>query len=128
MDFLKISWADSNIECINIEYDLATLTIWNDALKTRVTVQCSGFAGITNLCIWDDTIILTAEVNPANNDDPFVRNLYTEYDKNYDYGGRNLSNGLLELRIELVNHIAFSVYCQKIDVTVTEKTGDDSVS
>ena len=33
-----------------------------------------------------------------------------------DYGGRSLSNGLLELRIELANYISFSVYCLQIDV------------
>ena len=49
-------------------------------------------------------------------DDDFVLNLYSAYSENTDYGGRFLNQGLIELRIELINHIAFSIYCQKIDV------------
>ena len=117
MDFLNINWPDSDVENINIEYDLATLVIWNDTLQKRLFVECSGFAGITNLCIWDDTIIMSASIHPVHDmDNEFVRNLYTAYSKNKDYGGRSLSDGLLELRIELANHISFSVYCQKIEV------------
>ena len=59
MNFININWADSNIENINIEYDCATLVIWNDILQKRLYVECSGLAGVTNLCIWDDTIIMT---------------------------------------------------------------------
>lgn len=117
MNFQNFYWADSDLETINIEYDHATLVIWNDSLEKRLTVKCSGFAGITNLCIWDDTIIMSARVYPVcDADNEFLRNLYTAYSKNEDYGGRSLGNGLLELRIELVNYISFSVYCQNIEV------------
>lgn len=117
MDFTNFDWADSDLENIKIEFNNAVLVIWNDALQKRLLVECSGFAGITNLCIWDDTIIVNANVYPADNsDNDFVRNLYAAYDKNIDYGGRSLNSGLLELRIELVNYISFSVYCLKIDV------------
>lgn len=117
MCFSNINWADSDLQKIYIEYDRATLIIWNDALQKRLYVECSGLAGITNLCIWDDTIIMSAKLNPvceANND--FIRNLYTAYNTNKDYGGRSLANGLLELRFELANYISFSVYAQKIEV------------
>ena len=117
MEFLNINWADSDIENINIEYDHATLVIWNDTLQKRLSVECLGFAGITNLCIWDDTIIMSASVHNASDaNNEFVHNLYTAYSKDQDYGGRSLCNGLLELKIELVNRISFSVYCQKIEV------------
>ena len=60
---------------------------------------------------------MNANVYPVRDvDNDFVRNLYKAYDRDVDYGGRVLSSGLLELRIELVNYISFSVYCQKIDV------------
>lgn len=117
MDFMKIDWADSDLERINLEYDRATLIIRNDALQKRLSVVCSGFAGMTNLCIWDDTIILSAGIHPVcNTDNDFLRNLYTAYSKTGDYGGRSLSDGLLELRIMLANQISFSVYCQSIEV------------
>lgn len=117
MNFQDYHWADSDIENINIEYDHATLVIWNATLQTRLSVECSGLAGITNLCIWDDTIIMSASVYPVcNTDHEFLSNLYTAYSKDKDYGGRSLGSGLLELRIELANFISFSVYCQKIEV------------
>lgn len=117
MTFKNIYWPDSQLEKIQIEYDCATLIIWNDVLQKRLTVRCTGLAGITNLCIWDDTIIMNAEVYPVTDfDTDFIHRLFEAYDKNYDYGGRTLSSGLLELRIELINHISFSVYCLKVDV------------
>lgn len=118
MDFMDINWADSDLENIIIEYDRATLLIWNDILQKKLSVECSGFAGITNLCIYDDTIIMCASVCPVcNSDNAFIRNLYKAYDTDKDYGGRSLSEGLLELRFTLANYISFNIYCQKIDVT-----------
>ena len=117
MNLINYSWADSDLERIQVEYDQAVLTVWNDAIQKRVLIKCSGLAGITNLCIWDDTIILDANlytVVDINND--FLCQLYGAYDKNYDYGGKVLNKGLLELKITLSNNIAFSVYCLEIDV------------
>ena len=117
MEFLEIDWADSDIESIKIEYDRASLVIWNDTLQKNLLVVCTGLAGITNLCIWDDTIIVSANVYPAfETGDDFMNNLYGAYNKCYDYGGRSLSNGLIELRVKLTNSISFSVYCQRIVV------------
>ena len=117
MDFLNFNWADSNIESINIEYDIAVLKIWNDVLQKLMIVKCSGFAGITNLCIWDDTIITSTSLCSAKEDnDEFVKTLYKAYDKHYDYCGRSLEKGLLKLKVELVNNIAFNIYCQEIVV------------
>ena len=51
MNISNINWADSDLENITIEYDHASLVIWNDTLQKRLSVECSGLAGITNLCI-----------------------------------------------------------------------------
>ena len=121
MKFDSIFWPDSQLVTIHIEYNYAGLVIWNDVLQKHLLVECSGLAGINNLCIWDDTIILSANIYPVGDaDNDFIRNLYKAYDKNVDYGGRVLSSGLFELRIELVNYISFSVYCQEIDVKTYE--------
>lgn len=120
MRFEHIDWADSDLEKISIEYDCATISVWNDALQTRLYVRCSGLAGITNLCIWDDTIITRGSLHPVadvNND--FIRQLYLAYDRNHDYGGRSLSKGLWEIRFELSNGIVFSIYCLNIEVIDT---------
>ena len=118
MKFENIDWADSNIEKIEIEYDCAKLLIFNDTLQKNVCVSCTGFVGLTNLCIWDDQIIDSAEILPVsdNDDSPFIREVFTAYDKEFNYGERWLNKGILELRIKLVNYISFSIYCQKIDV------------
>lgn len=117
MNFHHYSWADSDVERINIEYDLASLIIWNDTLQKRLIVECSGLAGITNLCVWDDTSIMSANAYPVlNENNDFLRSFFRAYSKGMDYGGRTLDTGFLELRIELSNYIPFSIYCQNIEV------------
>lgn len=117
MNFSSFCWADSDLEKIQIEFDHAALTIWNNVLQKRLIVHCWGLAGITNLCIWDDTTIINSEIAPVTHQrDIFVQNLFAAYKANYNYGGRSLDTGLLALRIELSNHIQFIVYCQSIDV------------
>lgn len=121
MNFKAIDWADSNLEKIQIEYDCAVLTIWNDSEQKRLLITCSGLAGITNLCIWDDTTIMNATLLPVNDEsNDFIRSLYAAYDRNYDYGGRSLNCGLQELRVELSNCISFSVYCLAVDVAADQ--------
>lgn len=117
MNFLNFNWADSNIESINIEYDIAVLKIWNDVLQKWMIVKCSGFAGITNLCIWDDTIIVSLNLSSVKEEDnEFVKTLFKAYDKHYDYCGRSLEKGLFELKIDLVNNTSFYIYCQNVEV------------
>jgi hypothetical protein len=117
MNFNCIDWADSNIERIIIEYDHAQLEIWNDTLQKKLIVHCTGLVGVTNLCIWDDTIISFANLKSVSDySDDYLRSVFVAYDKNFDYGGRFLKDGLMELKINLVNDIMFSIYCQKVDV------------
>lgn len=119
--FENIDWADSDLERIQLEYDFAVLTIWNDTFQKRLLVHCSGFAGMNNLCIWDDTIIMNAELKPVTNEDnEFIRMLYTAYDRDFDYGGRSLKDDLLMLNIKLANNISFQLYCQKVEITESE--------
>ena len=117
MKFDEINWADSEIENIVIEFDCAKLTIWNDVLQKRLLVCCSGLAGITNVCIWDDMIINSSGVcDTTNIMDDFTSSLYSTYRRDYDYGGRVLNDGLLVVWIELVNLIRFRIYCQNVEV------------
>ena len=112
-----IFWPDSQIDTIHIQYDLADIVVWHYDLKQRFTIRCSGFVGITNACIWDDTIIYdlnTRIVTMADND--FLRALYKAYDEDFDYGGRMLKNGIIELKIVPTNYIPFYIYCQEISI------------
>lgn len=117
MNFESYYWPDSQLIRIQIEYDHASIIVWNELLQQNLVIECCGLAGMTNLCIWDDTIIMDARLHSVcDNGNEFVCNLYAAYDKNYNYGGRRLIDGLLELRIELANLISFSVYCQNVHV------------
>ena len=119
--FNKIDWADSEIKDINIKYNELKMTIYNDTLNKDLMVVCKNFAGITNLCIWDDTYIHSAKLEKVDNDCEFYRviiNAYTnnngEVDKfNKD---RTLDNGLLKLSICLINGITCEIYCQSVDI------------
>ncbi|MBQ8767778.1 MAG: hypothetical protein IJZ16_13360 [Clostridia bacterium] len=125
MNFNEFDWADSILEKIIIEYDKAILIIVNNSLQQKLYVECTGLVGITNLCIWDDTIIMNAEIKSiVDNNTEFIRNLYLAYDHNFDYGGRSLNEGVLDLCVELSNYITFNVFCLK--VAVRNQSGDGS--
>ncbi len=126
MEFYEVDWADSDIEEIQIAYDSAKITVLNDTLQEKLLIECSGLIGLTNLCIWDDTTIISAEtktiIEPQNE---FTKKVYKAYDINYNYDDRSLNKGIIELNMELTNHICFSVYCLKIEV---KKAEDASLS
>ncbi len=118
MEFNNFDWSDSHIEKIEIEYDSIKLYIFNDTLQRNVCMICTGFIGLTNLCIWDDLIIDYAETHLIADDEsiPFMEMVYSAYDKNFNYGERYLNNGVVDVCIRLVNNISFDIYCQKITV------------
>ena len=117
MTFENVFWPDSQLLSIQIEYNQANILVWNDVLQKKLLIKCTGFAGMTNLCIWDDTIIYKASIKQVyDSDNEFITNLFTAYSKDTDYGGRTLNSILLELKIELTNNIPFMIYCQKVEV------------
>ena len=115
MKFEEIWWPDSRLLSTHIEYDKAVLRIECFTLDKKIfDVICTGFAGITNLCIWDDTAIFETDVKPVDDNSEFVRKMHNAYGKS-DLSGRSLE-GLLELKIQLSNYIEFSIYCLNIEV------------
>ena len=120
MKFNEIDWADSQIERIAIEFDHAILFVFNDTYKKLMEVHCTGLIGIDNLCIWDDTFIMEYDLTAVSNDNDYLKQVFEHYDKDFDYGGRSLSDGILELKIELSNNITFSVYCLNVEVNYAE--------
>ena len=122
MNFLEIDWADSSLEKVEIEYDLAKLTFFNDTFQKNMTVVCTGLAGISNLCIWDDTDINAWNLAPVTDrSNPFLQDLYASHDDRFDYGVNRRLTDLLELKIQLSNNIWFYVYCLKVEVFDTEE-------
>lgn len=118
MEFNSIAWADSNIDKIEIEYDRIRLYVFNDAFQRNVCVICTGFIGLTDLCIWDDQIIDYAEIHQIADDEsiPFMEMVYSAYDKNSEYGARSLNEGVFDMCVRLINNTSFHIYCQKIAV------------
>lgn len=117
INFQNIDWSDSNIEKVIIEYNCATFEILNYAVNKTFFVKCTGFIGISNLCFFDDMIIFDTDVvHIDENSDEFVSWIYTEYGKDYKCYEWDLSQGILALKIKMVNNTELSVYCQKIEV------------
>jgi len=117
MKFTDLCWHDSRLERITVEYDTADIIVWSDVLDRNVCIHCTGLAGLTELCIWDDTILYGAQISRVtepHND--FLKKLFSAYDPSYDYGNRILDNGLYELKFTIINDIPFYVYCQKVEV------------
>lgn len=127
MKFSDFFWPDSSLEQVSIRYDVAELIIWNCNTNCKVIVQCKGFIGMTDLCIWDDQIILQAECqnilwpDVIHSQDTFLRSLCKAYPYSSQWDERRLEDGVVVLSILLANHIRFRLYCQRIDVATCGK-------
>lgn len=116
MKFEEICLPDSNIVSIHVEYDKAVITTYENLYKYGYIITCTGLAGVTDLNIWDETIIINASLKPVGLEDEFVRQCRDIYGWDYDTGiNRKLSNGVLLLSIELANYVKFKVYCQNVE-------------
>lgn len=120
MKFNEIIWADSSIEEINIKYNELMIKVFNEDLKKIVNIACKNFAGLTNLCLWDDVDIFNARLEKATNE-LFYNNIlksYRDTQGKFDNTNKNrtLDNGLLKLTITLTNGIDCEIYCQSVEV------------
>ena len=110
-----VDWIDSQLEKITIEYDKAELLVECDSGNYVIT--CTGLIGLTNLCIWDDTIIENIYVKNADpSSDSYLQNVFSNYDKDFDYCGRILGENILILSVSIINNTVFDLYCKRISV------------
>lgn len=117
MRFDELSWAGSTLEHLQLAYDSAVLTIWNESVQRRFRVCCSGFVGVADLCLWDDVVIADGAVRTITEaDNEFLRRFFTAYRVDFHREEQCLKDGLLELRMVLTNDIPLRLYCQQIDV------------
>ena len=128
-NFYNYFLPDSNITSITIENDKVVICLEWDVTKKPIRILCSGVVGVTNLCMWDDTIIgdnvNLVEVDAEKED--FLSKIFSVYRKDGDCEAyKLLKNHLFDLSIELVNTITFHVYCY--EVWVEENTEDASLS
>ncbi len=116
MTFDEICLPDMSLESIHIEYDKAVITTYDYEYKYGYIITCTGLAGVTDLNVWDENIIINASLKPVGLEDEFVKQCSDIYGWDYDTGiNRKLSNGMLLLSIELANYVKLKVYCQKVE-------------
>ncbi len=114
------SWTDMSLEQVKIEFDRAEVIIIDDSCPVKqYKIVCTGLAGIPTMCLRDESIINGVYVRHVGEENDFYKYITSVYDKDFDYWGKTLKNGLEELTIELVNHTSFSIYC--IDVELIEE-------
>ena len=117
MKLNDVDWIDSQLKKITIEFDKLDLFIECDSGNYVIT--CTGLVGLTNLCIWDDTIVEDIWVSSVDSlSDDYMQKVYSHYNKNLDYGGRVLGEEILVLSVFIINNITLKVYCQKVKVSI----------
>lgn len=116
MSLNDVDWIDSQLKKITIEYDKAELFVECDSGYYVIT--CTGLLGLTNLCIWDDTMIenVSVEYGDLQSDD-YLQQVFSNYDKAVDYGDdRALGEKILVLLVKIINNMTIRLYCKKIEV------------
>ena len=117
MDFTKFNWADAYVNKINIEYDCADILIGYEFFNSHYTIRCTGLAGLTNLCIWEDMEIAETQISRVNqHNSKFINSLFSVTSLLTDPVERSIKDGFFELKITLTNDTTFSVFCQRISV------------
>ena len=116
MKLNDVDWIDSQLKKLTIEYDKAEMLVECDFGTYIIT--CTGLIGLTNLCIWDDTIIEDIYVRNADPSlDLYLQNVFSHYDKDFDYGNnRILGENILILSVSIINNTVFDLYCKQISV------------
>ena len=116
-NFYEYYWHDSSIEKIEVFENNVILCIYNNVLDSQVKITCSKTAGITNLCMWEDTIITTACLNTVSDfSGEFIQSILKAHPQYEDYDCLPVKKGLLDLAIKLTNDIVFHIYCYDVVV------------
>lgn len=118
-NFYNYFLPDSQITDIKIQNDQVVISLDWDVTKKPIKIFCREVVGVTNLCMWDDTIIgdnvSLTEIDVVN--EPFLSKVFDVYTKEHicdEY--KFLKDHLLDLSIELVNTITFHVYCYDVRI------------
>ena len=117
-DFWKYSWHDADIEKIEMSSNQITITVQHDEYAEPIKILCSDVLGLTDLCMWQDTIIFNATLKKVTQELPSflqqVKNAYS-YEESI-YKNPPIKDNLLCLSVELVNDIAFHIYCYDVEI------------
>ncbi len=113
-------WSDSQINGIEIKDDRAVISVHHDLLRTDFRMVCEEVVGMTDLCMWDDSIIShVVDQYVTDFSSGFLKTVFDAYGQNFGSGEyKALREGLIDLSVGLVNGIEFHIYCYKVHVEV----------
>lgn len=116
--FYKYCWHDAEIEKIEISSNRISIIIQHDDYENPIKMICNKVVGLTNLCMWEDTIINSATLEHVNNElTPFLHEIKKSHPLDGEfYNNQPIRNNLLCLSIKLVNDIVFNIYCYEIEI------------
>ncbi len=122
MNFNDLSWHDSQINSINIQDDQIVIYVYQDALEKDCRIVCKEVVGITDLCMWDDSIISSAAATKLTDfSRDFLKSVLKAYGHNYNSDEyKALRDGMIDVSVELVNGIVFHIYCYGVTVETDE--------
>ena len=83
-----------------------------------ITIICHDTVGLTNLCMWEDTIISDADLESVGgNLTPFLQDVKSAHQLVGDmFNNQPIRDDLLCLSIKLVNDIVFYIYCYNVEI------------
>ncbi len=116
--FYKYCWHDTEVEKIEISSNQITVIIKHDDYENPIKILCNEVVGLTDLCMWEDVIVYDAKLEYVNSElTSFLLKVKDAHPTDGDfYNNQPMKNGLLCLSIELVNHIAFHIYCYEVKI------------
>jgi len=116
--FHKYCWHDADIEKIEISSNQIIIMINHDDYENSVKILCNQVVGLTDLCMWEDTIINDATLEYVKGEPPFflqkIRDAHPLNGEFYD--NQPIKSNLLCLSITLVNDIVFNIYCYSVEI------------
>ena len=121
-DFFKYYWHDAVVEKIEISSNSMSIIIQlyeyeNCDYEKPIKLLCNDVVGLTNLCMWEDTIIYDAKLEYINGElPPFLQEVKDAHPFSELYDNQPIRNNLLCLSIKLVNDIVFNIYCYNVDI------------
>ena len=116
--FHKYYWHDADIQKIEISSNQISITINHDDYENSIKILCNDVVGLTDLCMWEDTIISDATLKHVKDElTPFLQKIKDAHPLNGEfYDNQPIRSNLLCLSITLTNDIVFNIYCYSVEI------------
>ncbi|MBE6597552.1 MAG: hypothetical protein E7641_07785 [Ruminococcaceae bacterium] len=116
--FYNYRWHDADIEKIEISSNQISIVINHDDYEDPIKILCNDVVGLTDLCMWEDTVIYDARLEYVNDElPPFLQKVKDAHFLDGEfYDNQPIKNNLLRLSIQLVNDIVLTIYCYEVKI------------